>query len=352
MDANPDKLNVFIGKMLGDVGAAMNASLMLIGDKLGLYKTLSEKGPFTSAELAQATKTSERYVREWLSAQAASGYVEYDAASGKFSMTPEQTLVFGNDESPVFMGAVGDLVAATFLDEPKVTDAFKTGRGVGWNKRSECLFCGTARFFRSGYKHHLVQEWLPALDGVVEKLERGARVADVGCGHGISTRLMAEAFPKSRFVGFDYHPGSIEAARRATKDGGLADRVRFDVHSANTYPAGDYDLVCFFDCLHDMGDPVGAMKHVRETMATDGTCMLVEPFAHDRLEDNLNPVGRIFYAASTVICTPASLDQEVGMALGAQAGEARLRDVANKGGFTRFRRATETPFNLILEARV
>jgi len=352
MDANPDKLNVFIGKMLGDVGAAMNASLMLIGDKLGLYKTLSEKGPFTSAELAQATKTSERYVREWLSAQAASGYVEYDAASRKFSMTPEQTLVFGNDESPVFMGAVGDLVAATFLDEPKVTDAFRTGRGVGWNKRSECLFCGTARFFRSGYKHHLVQEWLPALDGVVEKLERGARVADVGCGHGISTRLMAEAFPKSRFAGFDYHPGSIEAARRATKDGGLADRVRFDVHSANTYPAGDYDLVCFFDCLHDMGDPVGAMKHVRETMAADGTCMLVEPFAHDRLEDNLNPVGRIFYAASTVICTPASLDQEVGMALGAQAGEARLRDVANKGGFTRFRRATETPFNLILEARV
>jgi len=352
MDANPDKLNVFIGKMLGDVGAAMNASLMLIGDKLGLYKTLSEKGPFTSAELAQATKTSERYVREWLSAQAASGYVEYDAASRKFSMTPEQTLVFGNDESPVFMGAVGDLVAATFLDEPKVTDAFRTGRGVGWNKRSECLFCGTARFFRSGYKHHLVQEWLPALDGVVEKLERGARVADVGCGHGISTRLMAEAFPKSRFAGFDYHPGSIEAARRATKDGGLADRVRFDVHSANTYPAGDYDLVCFFDCLHDMGDPVGAMKHVRETIAADGTCMLVEPFAHDRLEDNLNPVGRIFYAASTVICTPASLDQEVGMALGAQAGEARLRDVANKGGFTRFRRATETPFNLILEARV
>jgi SAM-dependent methyltransferase len=352
MDANPDKLNVFIGKMLGDVGAAMNASLMLIGDKLGLYKTLSEKGPFTPAELAQATKTSERYVREWLSAQAASGYVEYDATSGKFSMTPEQTLVFGNEESPLFMGAVGDLVSATFLDEPKVSDAFKTGKGVGWNKRSECLFCGTARFFRTGYKHHLVQEWLPALDGVVEKLERGARVADVGCGHGVSTRLMAEAFPNSRFVGFDYHPGSIDTARRTTKDGGLADRVRFDVHSANTYPAGDYDLVCFFDCLHDMGDPVGAMKHVRETMAADGTCMLVEPFAHDRLEDNLTPVGRIYYAASTVICTPASLDQEVGMALGAQAGEARLRDVANKGGFTRFRRATETPFNLILEARV
>jgi SAM-dependent methyltransferase len=352
MDVDSDRLNTFIGKMLGDVGAAMNASLMLIGDKLGLYKTLSESGPLTSKELAEATKTSERYVREWLAAQAASGYVDFDAASGKFSMTPEQTLVFGDEDSPVFMGAVGDVVAATFLDEPKVLEAFKTGGGVGWNRRSECLFCGTARFFRTGYKHHLVQEWLPALDGVVEKLKRGAKVADVGCGHGVSTRLMAEAFPNSRFLGFDYHPGSIEAARKAAKDAGLADRVQFDVQSAKTYPTGNYDLVCFFDCLHDMGDPVGAMKHVREAMADDGTCMLVEPFAGDSLKDNLNPVGRIFYAASTVICTPASLDQEVGMALGAQAGEARLRDVANKGGLTRFRRAAETPFNIILEARI
>jgi SAM-dependent methyltransferase len=351
MDVNPDRLNTFIGKMLGDVGAAMNASLMLIGDKLGLYKTLAAKGPMDSLELAQATGTSERYVREWLAAQAASGYVDYDAASGKFSMTPEQDVVLGDEDSPVFMGAVGNLVAATFLDEPKISDAFKSGKGVGWNRRSECLFCGTARFFRTGYKHHLVQEWLPALDGVVEKLKRGAKVADVGCGHGVSTRLMAEAFPNSRFFGFDYHQGSIETARQTAKDAGLGDRVRFDVHSAKTYPADDYDLVCFFDCLHDMGDPVGAMKHVRETMAGDGTCMLVEPFANDRLEDNLNPIGRIFYAASAVICTPASLDQEVGLALGAQAGEARLRDVANKGGLTRFRRATETPFNLILEAR-
>ncbi len=295
MDVNPDKLNTFIGKMLGDVGAAMNASLMLIGDRLGLYKTLAAKGPMNSLELAQATGTSERYVREWLAAQAASGYVEYDAASGKFSI---------------------------------------------------------ARFFRTGYKHHLVQEWLPALDGVVEKLKRGAKVADVGCGHGVSTRLMAEVFPNSRFFGFDYHPGSIEVARQTANEARLGDRVRFDVQSAKTYPAEDYDLVCFFDCLHDMGDPVGAMKHVRETMAADGTCMLVEPFANDRLEDNLNPIGRIYYAASTVICTPASLDQEVGMALGAQAGEARLRDVASKGGLTRFRRATETAFNLILEARV
>jgi hypothetical protein len=259
MDVDSDRLNTFIGKMLGDVGAAMNASLMLIGDKLGLYKTLSESGPLTSKELAEATKTSERYVREWLAAQAASGYVDFDAASGKFSMTPEQTLVFGDEDSPVFMGAVGDVVAATFLDEPKVLEAFKTGGGVGWNRRSECLFCGTARFFRTGYKHHLVQEWLPALDGVVEKLKRGAKVADVGCGHGVSTRLMAEAFPNSRFFGFDYHPGSIEAARKAAKDAGLADRVQFDVQSAKTYPTGNYDLVCFFDCLHDMGDPVGAM---------------------------------------------------------------------------------------------
>jgi SAM-dependent methyltransferase len=351
MDVNPDKLNAFMGKMLGDVGAAMNASLMLLGDKLGLYKALAAKGPLTAAELAKATGTTERYIREWLAAQAASGYVEYDSASGKFSMSPEQTLVFGDDDSPVFLGAVGNLVAATFLDEPKISDAFKTGKGVGWNRRSECLFCGTARFFRTGYKHHLVQEWLPALDGVVDKLNRGATVADVGCGHGVSTQLMAKAFPNSRFHGFDYHEGSIDAARQSAKDAGLGDRVRFDVHSAKSYPAQGYDLVCFFDCLHDMGDPVGAMKHVRETMADDGTCMLVEPFANDRLEDNFNPVGRIYYAASTMVCTPASLDQEVGLALGAQAGEARLREVAKQGGLTRFRRATGTAFNLILEAR-
>jgi len=351
MDVNSDKLNTFMGKMLGDIGAAMNASLMLVGDKLGLYKTLAADGPMNSAELAQATGTTERYIREWLATQAASGYVEYNMATGKFSMRPEQAMVLADQDSPVFMGAIGNVVAATFLDESKVSDAFKTGKGVGWNRRSECLFCGTARFFRTGYKHHLVQEWLPALDGVVEKLKRGAKVADVGCGHGVSTRLMAEMFPNSRFFGFDYHEGSIEAARASAKEAGLGGRVRFDVRSAKNYPAEGYDLICFFDCLHDMGDPVGAMKHVREAMADDGTCMLVEPFANDRLEDNLNPVGRIYYAASTMICTPASLDQEVGLALGAQAGEARLREVARQGGLTRFRRATETPFNLILEAR-
>jgi SAM-dependent methyltransferase len=351
MDVNSDKLNAFMGKMVGDFGAALNASLMLVGDKLGLYKTLAAKGPMNSAELAKATGTAERYVREWLATQAASGYIEYDATREKFSMQPEQALALANEDSPVFMGAIGNLVAATFLDEPKITEAFTTGKGVGWNRRSECLFCGTARFFRTGYKHHLVQEWLPALDGVVEKLKRGAKVADVGCGHGVSTRLMAEAFPNSRFFGFDYHENSIETARKAAKEAGLGERVRFDVRSAKNYPAEGYDLVCFFDCLHDMGDPVGATKHVRETMADDGTCMLIEPFANDRLEDNLNPVGRVYYAASTMICTSASLDQEVGLALGAQAGEARLREVARQGGLTRFRRAAETPFNLILEAR-
>jgi SAM-dependent methyltransferase len=285
----------------------------------------------SSAELASATGTNERYVREWLASQAASGYVEYDSTSGKFSMLPEQALALADEDSPVFLGAVGNVIAAAFLDEPKITDAFKSGKGVGWNRR---------------------REWLPALDGVVDKLKRGAKVADVGCGHGVSTRLMAEAFPNSRFYGFDYHEGSIAAARKAATEAKLGDRVSFAVHSAKTYPAEGYDLVCFFDCLHDMGDPVGAISHVRETMAKDGTCMLVEPFAGDRLEDNLNPVGRVYYAASTMICTPASLDQEVGLALGAQAGEARLRKVASEGGLSRFRRAAETPFNLILEARI
>ena len=351
MEVNEDRLNSFMGKMIGDVGAAMSASLMLLGDKLGLYKALAKDGPMDAAALAKATGTAERYIREWLAAQAASGYVEYDSASGKFSMLPEQILALADEDSPVFLGAVGSLVSATFLDEPKIADAFRTGKGVGWNKRSECLFCGTARFFRTSYKHYLVQDWLPALEGVVDKLKRGAKVADVGCGHGVSTRLMAEAFPNSTFYGFDYHDGSIEAARKAASEAGLSGRVHFATCSAKTFPAQAYDLVCFFDCLHDMGDPVGALRHTRSTLADDGTCLLIEPFAKDRLEDNLNPVGRVYYAASTMVCTPASLDQEVGLALGAQAGEARLRDVARQGGFTRFRRAAETPFNLILEAR-
>lgn len=352
MDVNMDRLNAFMGKMLGDLGAAANASLIKLGDRLGLYKALADGGPMTPAELAKTSGTTERCVREWLSAQAASGYVDYDAASGKFSMQPEQVMVFADEDSPVFMGGVGDLMSAFMLDEPKISGAFKTGKGVGWNERAECLFCGTARFFRTTYKHHLVQEWLPALDGVVAKLERGAKVADIGCGHGISTLLMAKAYPNSHFFGFDAHPGSIAAAQAAAASEGLSQRVTFAVATAKTYPANDYDLVCFFDCLHDMGDPVGALSHVRATLAKDGTCMLVEPFAQDKLEDNLNPVGRLFYAASTMVCTPASMAQEVGLALGAQAGEARLREVAKAAGFSQLRRAAETPFNLVLEARV
>lgn len=351
MTLNEERLNSFLGKMLDDVGAAMNASLLLMGDKLGLYKALATGGSMNSADLAEATGTRERYVREWLAAQAASGYLSYDPASASFTMEPEQAAVLADEDSAYFLAAVGDLVAASLRDEPRIREAFRTGEGVGWDKRSECLFCGTARFFRTSYRHHLVQEWLPALDGVVEKLERGAKVADIGCGHGVSTILMARAFPKSKFYGFDYHPGSIEDARGAAASEGLSEQLAFDVQTAKTVPALGYDLVCFFDCLHDMGDPVGALRHVRDCMAPEGTCMLVEPFANDRLEDNLNPVGRIYYAASTVICTPASLDQEVGLALGAQAGEARLRKVAEEAGFTSFRRAAETPFNIILEAK-
>jgi SAM-dependent methyltransferase len=349
MALNEEKLNAFVGRMLGDIGAAMNASLLVVGDKLGLYKALAQHGLMTSEELARKTGTTERYVREWLAAQAASDYVAYDAASGKFSMQPEQAAVFADEDSPVFLAGVGDIVAAMLRDEPKISEAFRTGKGLGWDKREPCLFCGTARFFRTGYKHHLIQEWLPALDGVVAKLERGATVADIGCGHGVSTLLMAQAFPRSRFFGYDYHQGSVEEARCSAKS--LGERVTFEVATAKTVPAKSYDLVCLFDCLHDMGDPVGALRHIRSILAPDGTVMIVEPFAKDRLEDNLNPVGRIYYAASTMLCTPASLDQEVGLALGAQAGEGRLSKVAAEAGFTRFRRASETPFNLILEAR-
>jgi SAM-dependent methyltransferase len=345
------KLEEFMGKALGDMGAIISAPLMVIGERLGLYKAMAGAGPLTSQELAEKAGVAERSVREWLRNQAAGGYVVYDAASDKYELPPEQQMALAEEESPLYILGVFDAIASIYADEEKIIEAFKSGKGLGWHEHDPRLFHGTERFFRPGYKAHLVPEWIPALDGVTEKLERGAKVADVGCGHGASTIIMAEAFPDSDFYGFDYHDASIEQARLRAKDAGLADRITFDVASANDFPGSDYDLVCMFDCLHDMGDPAGASAHIREVLSDDGTWMIVEPNAGDEVEDNLNPLGRMFYGASTVVCTPASLAQEVGLALGAQAGEARLTEVIKEGGFTRVRRATETPFNMVLEAR-
>jgi SAM-dependent methyltransferase len=347
---DPDLLNEFLGRFVGDLGAAMHSPLIVIGDRLGIYKELAE-GPATSAELADRTALTERYVREWLAANAAAGYLTYDPATERFAMTPEQVAALADESSPAFVPGAFRIALAVARDSDRIEAAFRTGEGVGWHEHDHNLFHGTERFFRPGYVGNLVSSWLPALDGVVAKLEAGARVADVGCGHGASTILMAEAYPSSPFVGFDYHDASIEAARKAAAAAGVADRVSFEVASASSYPGTDYDLVAVFDCLHDMGDPVGAAAHVRSSLADDGTWLIVEPYANDRLEDNLNPVGRVFYSASTSICTPASRSQEVGLALGAQAGEARLQAVLSQGGFTRVRRATETPFHLVLEAR-
>ncbi|HEY2359124.1 MAG TPA: class I SAM-dependent methyltransferase [Phenylobacterium sp.] len=348
---DPDKLNAFMGKMVGDMGAAISASLVVLGDHLGLYQALAKHGPATSFDLADATKLNERLIREWLAAQAAAEYVTYEAATGRFYLTPEQTMVFADEESPTFMAGGFELLAAVFKDEPKVAKAFQSGLGMGWHEHDVCLFRGTERFFRPGYNANLVSNWIPALDGVEAKLKAGAKVADVGCGHGASTILMAQAYPKSHFTGFDYHAASIERARALAAEAGVGDRTDFQVASAQDYPGEAFDLVCIFDALHDMGDPVGAAKHIRNSLKPDGTWLLVEPFAHDNLAENLNPVGRMFYSASTMICTPASQSQDVGLALGAQAGEGRLRKVTEDAGFKRFRRATETPFNLVFEVR-
>jgi SAM-dependent methyltransferase len=345
------KLDEFMGKMLQDMGAAATGALVLIGDKLGLYKALAEAGPLDPAGLAARTGMAERYVREWLAAQAAAGYMTFKPDSGAYAMTAEQALVLANDQSPAFVCGAFEVIAAMFKDEPKISAAFRSGQGVGWHEHSPCLFRGTERFFRSGYAAHLVQDWLPALTGVCARLERGARVADVGCGHGASTIVMARAFPNSTFTGFDYHDASVERARAAAREAGVDRNCRFEVAAAKSYPGNDYDLVAFFDCLHDMGDPIGAARHVRQSLARDGTWLLVEPMATDSVEGNLNPVGRIFYAASTMICVPASLSQEVGLALGAQAGEARLKEVVAAAGFKHIRRATATPFNLVFEVR-
>jgi SAM-dependent methyltransferase len=345
------KLDEFMGRFVGDLGASLSAALVVIGDKLGLYRAMDDGEAVSADELASRTGCDPRYLREWLSSQAAGGYVSYDPARERFFLTAEQSLALAQEGSPAFVPGAFQLATALIKDEEKITHAFESGDGVGWHEHHHDLFTGTERFFRPGYAANLITSWIPALDGVQARLGRGACVADVGCGHGASTILMAEAFPRSSFVGFDYHEASIEHARQTAGEAGLSERVRFEVASASGYAGHGYDLVTTFDCLHDMGDPVGAAGHVLETLAPDGTWLIVEPFAGDRLEDNLNPVGRVFYSASTLVCTPASRDQEVGLALGAQAGVARLRVVVIAGGFTRFRRATETPFNLVLEAR-
>jgi SAM-dependent methyltransferase len=345
------KLDAFMGRAVTDMGAIISAPLMVIGEKLGLYKAMAGAGPISSQELADRTGVAERSVREWLRNQAAGGYVSYDGTSDRYELPAEQAMALADEDSPVYILGVFEAIASFYADEEQIREAFRTGTGMGWHEHDARLFRGTERFFRPGYKAHLVADWLPALDGVVEKLERGARVADVGCGHGASTLIMAEAFPNSEFIGFDYHDASITRARELASEAGLANRVSFEVASAKEYPGSDYDLVCVFDCLHDMGDPVGAAAHIHTTLAAEGTWMIVEPQASDNVEENLNPVGRVFYGASTVVCTPASLSQEVGLALGAQAGEAALTTVIKQGGFTSVRRATETPFNLILEAR-
>jgi len=348
---NQDKLHEFLGKAIVDFGATFNAALIRIGDKLGLYKALVSGGPQTPTELAKRTGTAERYVREWLSAQAAGGCVTYDSSTGKFHLSEEQAFAMADESSPVFLPGAFQCALAAVKAEEKLTERFKTGEGLGWHEHHHELFVGTERFFRPGYAANLISAWIPALTGVDAKLKNGARVADVGCGLGASTILMAESYPKSEFTGFDYHDKSIETAKQRAKDAGVGDRIRFEVAKAKDYPGKGYDFVTFFDCLHDMGDPAGASAHVHSTLKKDGTWMIVEPFAGDKLEDNLNPIGRAFYGASALICTPASLSQEVGLALGAQAGEKRLREVVTSGGFSHFRRATQTPFNLIFEAR-
>ncbi len=352
MNINEEKLNQLLGKFVGDLGATIHAGSVVIDEELGLYKAMGTANErVTSTELARRTETNERYVREWLNAQAASGYVEYDAGSDSYYLTNEQAFVLTDENSGAYLPGAFMLATAALTAVPKITERFKTGEGLGWHEHDQKLFCGTELFFRPGYAANLVSAWIPSLNGVEEKLKAGGKVADIGCGHGASTILMAQAYPNSTFVGFDYHGKSIETARKKAEEAGVSGRTTFEIAKSKEFPGSDYDLVTFFDCLHDMGDPVGAAAHVRKSLKEDGTWMIVEPFAHDKTEDNHNPIGRVYYSASTLICTPASLSQEVGLALGAQAGESRLKTVANEGGFTQFRRTSETPFNLVLEAR-
>lgn len=350
MALDMDRLNAFVGRFVGDLGAAGHAGMVVIGDKLGLYKALAG-GPLTPAELAAKAKTDERYTREWLASQAAGGYVSYDEKTGKFSLTEEQAFTLANEDSPAYLPGAFQLALGALAAVPRIAESFRTGAGMGWHEHADDVFHGCEKFFRPGYAANLMSSWIPALQGVQEKLEKGARVADVGCGKGASTLLMAKAFPKSHFFGFDYHDKSIEGARESARREGVADRVTFEVAKAKEYPGQGFDLVAVFDCLHDMGDPVGAAAHVLKSLDKDGTWMLVEPFANDELKDNLNPVGRVYYSFSTLLCTPCSRSQEVALCLGAQAGEARIRQVVTAAGFSRFRRAAETPFNIVYEAR-
>jgi SAM-dependent methyltransferase len=346
-----DKLMQFVFRAVDEVGATLNAALVVMGDKLGFYRALAGAGPLSPAELAERTGTAERYVREWLNAQAAGSFVEYDPESGRYSLPPEQAVALTDAGSPAYLPGFFQIALGSVLDSPKVAEAARNGTGFGWHEHVHDVHEGCERFFRPGYNANLIAGWLPALDGVVAKLERGALVADVGCGYGASTILMAQAFPNSTFAGSDYHDGSINAARSRAQEADVTARVTFETAPAAAYSGTGYDLVTMFDCLHDMGDPVGAARYVRSTLKPDGTWMITEPAAGDRVEDNFNPVGRAYYGFSTLLCTPASLSQEVGLALGAQAGEARIRDVVIAGGFTRFRRVAETPFNLVYEAR-
>ena len=345
-----DKLNAFLGQFVGDLGAAVHAGMVVIGERLGLYKVLATE-PMTSSELAAKTSTDERYVREWLSSQAAGGYVTYDEKTNKFSMTEEQAFALAKDDSPAYLPGAFQLALGSLAAVPRIADSFRSGAGMGWHEHDDGVFHGCEKFFRPGYAANLVSTWIPSLTEVRQKLEAGGRVADVGCGKGASTILMAKAFPKSHFFGFDYHDKSIEGARETAKREGVADRVTFEVSKAKDYPGKDYDFVTVFDCLHDMGDPVGAATHVLKSLRKDGTWMIVEPYANDELKDNLNPVGRVYYSFSTLLCTPCSRSQEVGLCLGAQSGEKRIKGVVQQAGFTRFRRATETPFNIVYETR-
>jgi SAM-dependent methyltransferase len=346
------KLESFVTRAVGDLSSAYGGVMVSLGSKLGLYKAMAGAGPLSARELAARTGCGERYVREWLNAQAAGGYVNYHAVSDTYELSPEQALVLADEDSPLFIPPAWQVPASMWFDEERTLEAFRTGKGVAWGDHDGRLHCGVAAFYRNGYRGSLVSQWLPALDGVVERLEAGIAVADVGCGHGHSTVLMAQAFPRSRFHGFDVHPASIEEARRNAAEAGVAGRVSFDVARAVDYPDGQYGLICFFDCLHDMGDPVAAAGYAAQVLAPDGTVMLVEPFARDQVEDNLSPVARLYYAASTTICCAHAISEGGELVLGAQAGEARLAQVFRKAGFTHFRRAAETPFNLILETRL